>query len=182
MPICHLVCIKNPFGPSFLEPGTKTVYSMPTQKESTKTKKSSASLEWSATFPAKIPKNPLIGHYWEIISLALYVPQTLHTWWASFNSPHSEHFTIPGTASLKWVRRLSRRVLDVLRWGTAIIPTSLTRSTRITGVTSYLIQDWRKLPKAATSQPVNQACNIHASVNSSAQVDDDLSELNSILI
>lgn len=75
-----------------------------------------------------------VDDYCEIISLDLYVPQTLHTWWASFNSPHCSHFTIPGTVNLKWVRRLSRRVLDVLLWGTAMfihllisINSSLTR-------------------------------------------------------
>src|SRR5690606_40289697 len=52
----------------------------------------------------------------------------LQTRWASFHSPHWGQRTIPGTDSLKWVRRLRFRVLDVLLKGTATKITSLVPS------------------------------------------------------
>lgn len=53
-------------------------------------------------------------------SSPLYVPHDLHTRWERFNSPHSGHFTMPGTASFTCVRRCLFRALEVRLFGTAI--------------------------------------------------------------
>lgn len=54
----------------------------------------------------------------------LYEPQFGHTRCASLYSPQLSHFTMPGTVSLKCVRRLFLRVVDVLLLGTATVRTS----------------------------------------------------------
>lgn len=74
------------------------------------------------------PLQARFKHYCLITSRALYVPHTLHTRCANFNSPQLSHFTMPGTTNLKCVRRLFLRDLDVFPKGTAIVPTSLSES------------------------------------------------------
>lgn len=66
-----------------------------------------------------------VGHYLLTTSLPLYVPHALQTRCANFHSPQFGHCTMPGTCSLKCVRRSRFLVFDVLLKGTAIIPTSL---------------------------------------------------------
>ena len=97
---------------------------MERQSKNTDFKKKNASQE---QLPRGILSKQELRRYFVTFS-PLYDPHSLQTRWLSFNSPHSAHFTIPGTASFKCVRRFLLAVLDVLLNGTANIPTSLKKS------------------------------------------------------